>query len=87
MSNEPSFESPSPKRRGRPSTGDAKSSAERMKARRDRLRAEGKVELSCFVSQQTYDALVEEAINFSLTKDDVVDLVLRNNLIASRVKG
>lgn len=65
------------RRRGRPSTGQAKSGAERMAARRERLRQEGRVEITAFVSVEVAQRLDEYLKFKDQTKDETVDRALR----------
>lgn len=68
---------PQPKKRGRPSTGKAKTGAERMAARRERLREEGRVEITAFVSVETAQRLDEYLKFKDQTKDETVDRALK----------
>jgi hypothetical protein len=68
---------PQPKKRGRPVTGTAKTAAERMAARRERLRQEGRVEITAFVSVEVAQRLDEYLKFKDQTKDETVDRALR----------
>lgn len=68
---------PQPKKRGRPATGKAKTGAERMAARRERLREEGRVEITAFVSVETAQRLDEYLKFKDVTKDETVDRALK----------
>lgn len=70
--------------RGRPRSDQAKSGAERQKARRERLRASGLGVLSVDVSLDILDAL-EKFVQFKdETKGQVVDRILRDRLLRKR---
>lgn len=65
------------RRRGRPASGEAKSGAERMRARRERLKAEGMVELSVHIPVDVMSRL-DEFLKFKdETKEHVVERALR----------
>lgn len=66
-----------PKKRGRPATGEAKTSAERMRLLRERRSQEGRREVSGFVSAELADALDRYVEFKDITKDEVFDRALK----------
>lgn len=77
------------KRQGRPATGNAMTPAQRMKAMRDRKKAEGREQVSFFLSKDEANALrayvkrrsadVEE-----MTLGDAVGRIVRDRLLRKR---
>lgn len=76
---------PVPKKRGRPPTGFAADNAARSKAKRDRLLADGKKQLSITLSLDVIDAL-KKHVEFKdgFTLGDAVDKVVRDRLMRKR---
>lgn len=74
----------SPRGRGRPATGEAKSNAERQREFRERMREEGKVPLTVFIPQEMMVAL-DNFIRFkNLKKDDVVQKCIQREIMRKR---
>lgn len=73
-----------PRRRGRPPTGEAKSDAQLGKAKRDRLLAEGKKQISATLSLEVIEA-VKKHIEFKdLTLGDAIEKALRDRFLRKR---
>lgn len=72
------------RQRGRPATGKAMTGAERQAARRAKLVTEGKTTLTVDVSIEVADALTAFIKFKDQSKDDVVERVLRNQLLRKR---
>jgi len=73
-----------PKRRGRPPTGQAMSSAERKAAQRQRLLDEGKASLTVNVSLEVIEALRKHVQFKDEDQGDAVDRILRSYLLRKR---
>lgn len=78
-----------PQRRGRPVTGVALSAAERMRALRERKKAEGRVQVSFFLSQDEAEALRAYVKRRSsdaeeMTLGDAVGRIVRDRLLRKR---
>lgn len=71
-------------RRGRYATGTAKTSAQRQAERRARLAEEGIGVLTVHVAQDVLDALDKHVKFKDITKDSVVERMLRNQLLRKR---
>lgn len=72
------------KGRGRPSTGEAKSGAERQKEFRERMKQEGKVPLTVFIPEEMMVAL-DNFVRFkNLKKDDVVQKCIHREIMRKR---
>lgn len=73
-----------PARRGRPKTGQAMTDAQRSKAKRDRLAAEGKKQISCTLSLEVIEA-VKRHIEFKdLDLGDAIEKALRDRFLRKR---
>lgn len=74
----------SPRGRGRPSTGEAKTSAQRQKEFRERMKQEGKVPLTVFIPHEMMVAL-DNFVRFkNLKKDDVVQKCIQREIMRKR---
>lgn len=73
-----------PKRRGRPPTGQALSSAERQKRRREKLAAEGRTLVTVDISEEVQQALSKYVEFKDMTLGDAVDRILRDRLLRKR---
>jgi len=73
-----------PKRRGRPSTGNALTAAERQARRREKLAAEGKVSSTVVISREVQQALADFVEFKDVSLGDVVDRILRGYLLRKR---
>lgn len=72
------------RRRGRPTTGAAMTAAQRQAKRRERLRAEGVGTLTVTISVDVLERL-DEFVRFKdVTKDSVVERLLRGQLMRKR---
>lgn len=74
-----------PKPRGRPPTGKAKTNAQRSKEKRDRLKAEGKEQISLILSVDVIEA-IRKHIEFKdgLTLGDAAEKALRDRFLRKR---
>jgi hypothetical protein len=72
------------RQRGRPATGHAKTGAQRQSARRERLKLEGKGQLTVELPQDVLDGLSKFIQFKDLTKDQVVERLLRQQLMRRR---
>ena len=70
--------------RGRPSTGAAKTSAQRQKERRARLRDDGKAFLTVHVDAQVLEGLKAYIRFKDITPDQVIEKLLRQQLLRKR---
>lgn len=70
--------------RGRPTTGAAKSSAQRQKERRERLRDDGKAFLTVHVDAQLLKGLKAYIRFKDITPDQVIEKLLRQQLLRKR---
>lgn len=73
-----------PKGRGRPSTGEAKSGAERQREFRERMKQEGKVPLTVFIPEEMMIALDNFVRSKNLKKDDVVQKCIQREIMRKR---
>lgn len=71
-------------RRGRYATGAAKSGAQRQADRRARLAGQGVGVLTVHIAQDVLDALTKHVQFKDVTKDSVVERLLRNQLLRKR---
>jgi len=72
------------RQRGRPSTGRAMTSAERQAVRRAKLAAEGKTTLTIKVSVEALQALARFVHFKDETKDEVIERLIRTQLMRKR---
>ena len=73
-----------PKKQGRPATGRAMDNAARSKAKREKLLAEGKKQISVTLSLEVIQA-VEKHVEFKdLTLGDAVEKALRDRFLRKR---
>lgn len=72
------------RQRGRPSTGAAMTNAERQAVRRERLAAEGKTTLTIKVSVEVLQALAAFVHFKDVTKDEVIERLIRTQLMRKR---
>ncbi len=72
------------RQRGRPSTGQAMTGAERQALRRERLAAEGKTTLTVKVSLDVVHALARFTHFKDETKDEVIERLIRTQLMRRR---
>lgn len=72
------------RQRGRPATGKAMSSAERQKARRDRLRASGVGSLTVELPVDVLDGLNKFLQFRDETQDQLIERLLRQQLLRKR---
>jgi len=72
------------KRRGRPATGEAMGDAERSKAKRVRLAAEGKKQVSVTISIEVLDAIKKHIEFKDLTLGDAFEKALRDRFLRKR---
>ena len=70
--------------RGRPATGAAKSSAQRQKERRERLRDDGKAFLTVHVDATLLEGLKAYIRFKDITPDQVIEKLLRQQLLRKR---
>lgn len=70
--------------RGRPATGAAKSSAQRQKERRERLRDDGKAFLTVHIDAQVLAGLKAYIRFKDVTPDQVIEKLLRQQLLRKR---
>lgn len=80
---------PVPKKRGRPSSGGAKTSAERMREYRERARSEGREQVSFWLDRAEADALRDyvrrrNADVEEMTLGDAVGRIVRDRLLRKR---
>lgn len=75
---------PNTRGRGRPPTGKAKSAAERQRQRRERLRAAGEEFLTVHIDANLLDGLRAYIQFKDLTPDQVIDRLLRQQLLRKR---
>lgn len=75
---------PAKRSRGRPATGKAASAAERQRRRRDRLRAAGQGFLTVHIDASLLDGLRAYIQFKDLTPDQVIDRLLRQQLLRKR---
>jgi hypothetical protein len=74
-----------PRKRGRPSTGNALSAAERQARRRAKLKAEGKAILPPVVVSQDVEQALAKFIQFKdMTLGDALDRIVRDRLLRKR---
>ena len=73
-----------PKGRGRPSTGEAKSGAERQKELRERRKEQGLVQLTVFIPKEMMVALNNFILYKDVDKDTVVQNCIRRELMRKR---
>lgn len=73
-----------PKRVGRPATGKALDNAARSKAKRDRLAAEGKKQVSVTISLEVLDAIHKHVQFKDLTLGDAFEKALRDRFLRKR---
>ena len=76
--------SPIKRGRGRPPTGVAKTSAQRQKDRRERLRDDGKAFLTVHVDAQVLAGLKAYIRFKDITPDQVIEKLLRQQLLRKR---
>lgn len=72
------------RQRGRPATGVAKSPAQRQADRRARLASEGKTSLTVEVSADAFAALASFVQFKDMTKDQVIERLIRSQLMRKR---
>jgi len=72
------------KRLGRPPTGKAMDDAARSKAKRDRLQAEGKKQVSVTISIEVLDAIKKHIEFKDLTLGDAFEKALRDRFLRKR---
>lgn len=70
--------------RGRPATGAAKTSAQRQKERRERLRDDGKAFLTVHVDAKVLEGLKAYVRFKDITPDQVIEKLLRQQLLRKR---
>ncbi len=70
--------------RGRPATGAAKTSAQRQKKRRERLRDDGKAFLTVHVDAKVLEGLKAYVRFKDITPDQVIEKLLRQQLLRKR---
>ncbi|NVD97943.1 hypothetical protein [Massilia sp. BJB1822] len=70
--------------KGRPSTGKAKSNAERQRNRRERLAESGFVPLTVEIPKELFDGLTKFVKFKDVTKDQVIERLLRQQLLRQR---
>ncbi len=70
--------------KGRPRSGKAKSSAERQRERRQRLAESGFVPLTVEIPKELFDGLAKFVQFKDITKDQVVERLLRQQLMRKR---
>lgn len=70
--------------RGRPATGAAKTAAQRQKERRARLRDDGKAFLTVHVDAKLLDGLKAYIRFKDITPDQVIEKLLRQQLLRKR---
>lgn len=70
--------------KGRPNTGKAKSNAERQRARRQRLTESGFVPLTVEIPKELFDGLAKFVRFKDITKDQVIERLLRQQLLRQR---
>ncbi|MNK39715.1 hypothetical protein D3C87_583340 [compost metagenome] len=75
---------PTKRGRGRPVTGVAKSSAQRQKERRERLRDDGKAFLTVHVDATVLEGLRAYIRFKDITPDQVIEKLLRQQLLRKR---
>ena len=75
---------PAKRGRGRPATGNAASAAERQRQRRERLRAAGQGFLTVHIDASLLDGLKAYIQFKGLTPDQVIDRLLRQQLLRKR---
>lgn len=73
-----------PKRPGRPPTGKALDNAARSKAKRDRLEADGKKQVSVTISIEVLEAIKKHVQFKDLTLGDAFDKALRDRFLRKR---
>lgn len=74
----------SPRGRGRPASGEAKTGAERQREFRERMKQEGKVPLTVFIPEEMMVAL-DNFVRFkNLKKDDVVQKCIQREIMRKR---
>lgn len=73
-----------PRRPGRPSTGKALDNAARSKAKRDRLEADGKKQVSVTISIDVLEAIKRHVQFKDLTLGDAFDKALRDRFLRKR---
>lgn len=69
---------------GRPATGKAMTGAERQAARRARLASQGKLTLTVEVSAEAFEALVNFVQFKDMSKDQVIEKLIRTQLMRKR---
>lgn len=72
------------RQRGRPATGTAMSGAERQAARRAKLALEGKTTITVEVAQEVADALAAFVKYKDQSKDEVLERLIRTQLMRKR---
>lgn len=72
------------KRVGRPSSGSALDNAARSKAKRDRLEADGKKQVSVTISIEVLEAIKKHVQFKDLTLGDAFDKALRDRFLRKR---
>jgi len=73
-----------PAPRGRPKTGQALTNAQRQKAKRDRLAAEGKKQISATLSIEVIDAVKKHVEFRDLDIGDAIEKALRDRFLRKR---
>lgn len=85
MNVEPNLSLPGvPKRPGRPPTGKAMDDSARSKAKRDRLAAEGKKQVSVTISIEVLEAIKKHIEFKDLTMGDAFEKALRDRFLRKR---
>lgn len=69
-----------PRKRGRPSTGEARTPAQRQRDYLDRLAVEGKTSVTMILSVDVVEALQKYTIGKDLTQGEACDKLLRQRL-------